>query len=177
MTEVWLPKQTLIFNVYSTVQGLTRSTTNEVTTAALSMTPVEGVCTNYLDYQNSLPQPLFTPSQMFLPEDTTAAIEQSGLCDVDLLPAACSLWYPPLPSSGFTLCQEACTRLFEGCRVGVVFFEDFALQDCASYPLRGETNGRCIGGKEQPITVPDIFILVKTFLQSYMQTGFLWRRS
>lgn len=137
------------------------------------MTPVEGVCTNYLDYQNSLPQPLFTPSQMFLPEDTTAAIEQSGLCDVDLLPAACSLWYPPLPSSGFTLCQEACTRLFEGCRVGVVFFEDFALQDCASYPLRGETNGRCIGGKEQPITVPDIFILVKTFLQSYMQTGFL----
>lgn len=108
---------------------------------------VEGICTNYLNYQDALSEPLYTPGQSFSPVVITSAIYDSGLCREDLLPAACFLWFPPLPSSNYVLCRETCNNLFEECTPGVFFFIDFSRDDCSNFPLRREADGLCIGGK------------------------------
>ncbi|XP_071844273.1 uncharacterized protein [Apostichopus japonicus] len=150
-------------------------TTTEVTTASTSSTPVtttqgrtsstpsistipstpppgpvtvSGPCAEYLDYRNANSETVF---ELVLPEDlelVTETIINSNQCP-DLLPAMCSLFYPPLPSSGYTLCQETYSQLFEDCQIAFALLAGAMPESCSKFPPRNEAgNMMCIGASE-----------------------------
>ncbi|PIK40069.1 Receptor-type tyrosine-protein phosphatase mu [Apostichopus japonicus] len=125
-------------------------TVTEVTTASTPSTPVtvSGPCAEYLDYRNANSETVF---ELVLPEDlelVTETIINSNQCP-DLLPAMCSLFYPPLPSSGYTLCQETCSQLFADCQIAFALLAGAMPESCSNFPLRNEAgNMMCIGASE-----------------------------
>ncbi|XP_071836589.1 uncharacterized protein [Apostichopus japonicus] len=135
----------------TTTQGRTSSTPSISTipfTPPPGPVPVSGPCAEYLDYRNTNSETVF---ELVLSADlelVTETIINSNQCP-DLLPAMCSLFYPPLPSSGYTLCQETCSQLFEDCQIAFAFLAGAMPESCSKLPPRNEPGDMmCIGASE-----------------------------
>lgn len=82
------------------------------------------------------------------PEITTTSVVNSGLCAEELLPAMCSLFFPPLRSSNMSLCQETCGQIFQDCDIALAFFRESTPSVCIDLPRRTDSgNFTCIEGE------------------------------
>ncbi|PIK33224.1 hypothetical protein BSL78_29963, partial [Apostichopus japonicus] len=132
----------------TTTEGRTSSTPS-ISTIPSTPPPgsilVSGLCAEYLDYRNANSETVFELVLSVSLDLVTRSIKDSNQCP-DLLPAMCSLFYPPLPSSGYTLCQETCSQLFEECTSAFIFFDDAMPESCSNFPSRNEAGDlMCIG--------------------------------
>lgn len=114
-----------------------------------------GICEAFLPYRFAQPEPVLDLVIGVSLDAITVTVLNSGLCDVNLLPAMCSLFFPPPPSSTFVLCRDTCSEIFVNCRAAVAFFSDTTELFCLDTPLRTELEGAiCIGG--QSLLILDI---------------------
>lgn len=106
-----------------------------------------GVCQEYLKYDLAEPETLYELVTTLPIDAATRSIVGQGQCE-EIMPAVCSLFFPPLPSSGRVLCRESCRQIFTNCQVAVIFFSDFTQQSCSKFPKRANAGGNvCVGGE------------------------------
>ncbi|KAJ8020677.1 hypothetical protein HOLleu_40329 [Holothuria leucospilota] len=122
--------------------------TIEITTLEISI-DVFGVCSEELSYQRAQPQPLFQIDSSVSIERITQLASLELLCPAGLLFGICSIFFPPLASTGLQLCPETCVDVITGCPVVAAVF---SAGECDILPQGQDTgNGLCQGNIAETI--------------------------
>ncbi|KAJ8020667.1 hypothetical protein HOLleu_40319 [Holothuria leucospilota] len=153
LTSTALPSTAATTTTVSTEETQTpgEPTSTETTTPEVSI-DVFGVCSEELSYQRAQPQPLFQIDSDVSIERITQLASVEVFCPAELLFGICSIFFPPLASTGLQICPETCVEVITGCPVVAAVF---SAGECDILPQGQDTgNGLCQGNITETTVSP-----------------------